>query len=51
MKMVFYPYANETHFHKKGFALGLFLKVRVFETRKWPITTVIYTAVFSVTAR
>ena len=24
-------------FHKKGCALGLILKVRVFETRKWPI--------------
>ena len=25
------------HFHKKGCALGLFLKMRVFGTRKWPI--------------
>ena len=50
MKMVFYPHANETHFHKKGFALGLVLKVRVFAARKWPITSIIYT-VFSVTAR
>ena len=24
-------------FHKKGCALGLILKVRVFGTRKWPI--------------
>ena len=26
--------ANETHFHKKGCALGLILKVRVFGIRK-----------------
>ena len=26
-----------SHFHKKGCALGLILKVRVFGTRKWPI--------------
>ena len=30
--------ANNTHFHKKSCALGLILKVRVFGTRKWPIT-------------
>ena len=30
-------HANKTHFHKKGCALGLILKVRVFRTRKWPI--------------
>ena len=33
MKMIFYSYANETHFHKKGFTLGLVVKVRVFGTR------------------
>ena len=27
----------KTHFHMKGFALGLVLKVRVFGTRKLPI--------------
>ena len=26
------------NFHKKGFALGLLLKVRVFGTLKWPVT-------------
>ena len=31
-------YANNTHFHKKSCALGLILKLRVFGTRKWPIT-------------
>ena len=31
-------YANNTHFHKKSDALGLILKVKVFGTRKWPIT-------------
>ena len=29
MKMIFYSHANETHFHEKGFALSLVLKVRV----------------------
>ena len=28
---------NKTHFHKKGCAPSLNLKVRVFGTRKWPI--------------
>ena len=37
MKMIFHSHANKTHFHKKGSALGLILKVRVFETQKWPI--------------
>ena len=38
MKMIFYSHANKTstrNFYKKG--LGLTLKVKVFETRKWPI--------------
>ena len=30
VKMVFYSDADKTHFHKKGFALSLVLKVRVF---------------------
>ena len=33
----FFSHANKTHFHNKGFALGLILKVRVFGTQKWPI--------------
>ena len=33
---VFYYHANKTYFHNKGFAFGLVLRVRVFETRKWP---------------
>ena len=36
--MIFYYHTNKTHFHKKGFALGLVLRVRVFLTRKWPIS-------------
>ena len=36
--MIFYYHANKTHFHKKGFALGFILRVRVFGTRKWPIS-------------
>ena len=37
MKMIFYYEANKTHFHNKGFALSLVLKVKFFGTRKWPI--------------
>ena len=37
MEMIFHSHANKTHFNQKGCALGLILKVRVFETRKWPI--------------
>ena len=37
MKMIFNYAANKTHFHNKGFALSLVLKVRFFGTRKWSI--------------
>ena len=37
MKMVLNSHANKTHFYKKGCALGLMLKVRLFGIRKWPI--------------
>ena len=37
MKIIFHSHANKTHFHKKGCAPSLILKVRVFGTRKWPI--------------
>ena len=47
MKMMFHSRANKTHFHKKGCALRLILKVRVFGTQKWPLVrdskTVTYT--------
>ena len=36
-KRFFYSHANKTHFHEKGFALSLVLKVRVFGTWKWHI--------------
>ena len=36
-KWFFYSHANKTHFYKKGCALRLILKARVFGTRKWPI--------------
>ena len=36
--MIFHSSANKTHFHKKGCALRLILKVRVFGTRKSPIS-------------
>ena len=35
--MIFHSYANKPHFHEKGCALGLILKVKVFGTRKGPI--------------
>ena len=37
MKMFFNYDANKTHFHTKGFALSVVLKVRFFGTWKWPI--------------
>ena len=37
IEIIFHSHANKTHFHKKGCALGLILKVTVFGTRKWPI--------------
>ena len=37
METIFHSYANKTHFLKKGCALVLILKVRVFGTRKWPM--------------
>ena len=37
MDIIFHTHANKTHFHKKGCAPSLILKVRVFGTRKWPI--------------
>ena len=37
MEMTFHSHANKTHFHKKGSAVGLILKVRVFGTREWLI--------------
>ena len=37
MEMIFHSHAKKTHFHKKGCAFGLILKVRVFGTRKSPI--------------
>ena len=36
MKMIFNYHGNKTHFHNRGFALSLVLKVRFFGTRKWP---------------
>lgn len=35
--MIFYYHSNKSYFHKKGFAIGLVLSVKVFGTRKWPI--------------
>ena len=40
MAIIFQSHANKTHFHSKGCAPSLILKVRVFGTRKWPIGTI-----------
>ena len=40
MKMIVHCDANKTNFHKKGCVLDVNLKVRVFGTRKWPISMV-----------
>ena len=39
VEMSFNYDANKTHFHNKGFALSLVLKVKLFGTRKWPNRT------------
>ena len=36
MEMTIHSYSSKTHFHKKGCALGLMLKVRGFGSWKWP---------------
>ena len=36
--MQFHSHANQSHFHKNGFALRLALKQRHKGTRKWPIS-------------
>ena len=41
MEKIFQSHANKTHFHQKGWALGLILKVSVFVIRKSPIQVVI----------
>ena len=46
VRIIFYFHVNElTHFHKKGCALSLVLKVRVLGTEKW------YTAVLFLSAQ
>ena len=41
LSCVFYYHANKTNSYKKGLALGLVLRVRVFGTQKWPIRSVL----------
>ena len=36
--MIFHSHAAKTHFDKEVCAIGLFVKVRVFGTQKWPIS-------------
>ena len=37
----FYSHAHKTHFHRKGFAFSLVLKMRVLRTQKWPLSETI----------
>ena len=46
MEIIFHSHANKTHFHKKGCAPSLILKVTVFGTRKWPINTLVFSKLF-----
>ena len=39
--MQFHFHANESHFHKNGFALRIALKQRHKGTRKWPINNML----------
>ena len=41
MEIIFHSHAFKTHFHKKGSAPSLILKVRVFGTRKWLICVIL----------
>ena len=45
--MIFNYDANKTHFHNKGFALSLVLKVRFFGTRKWTIVFLTFSLSFA----
>ena len=50
MKINFYSHSNITHLHKKGFAFGLVLKVRVLGPRECSITiNLAYFRAFSIT--
>ena len=42
MEIIFHSHANKTHFHKKGCAPSLILKVKVFGTRMWPILFILH---------
>ena len=42
MEIIFHSHANKTHFHKKGCAPSLILKVRVFGTGKWPVLFILH---------
>ena len=44
MEIIFHSHTNKTHFHKKGCAPSLILKVRVFGTLKWPIAVTVVVA-------
>ena len=47
VEMIFHSHANKTYFHKKGCALGLILKKRVFGTRKWPVRIILLVCWFA----
>ena len=47
VEMTFYYHANRTHFHNKGFAPGLVLKVRAFGTLKSPIVCILFSLIMN----
>ena len=49
MEMIFHSQTNKTHFHKKGCAPSLILKVSVFGTRMWPIELTTFILLTSLT--
>ena len=49
MEIIFHSQTNKTHFHKKGCAPSLILKVSVFGTRMWPIELTTFILLTSLT--
>ena len=47
MEIIFSFSCKQTHFHNKGCARGLILKVRIFGTRKWPNCVPVYFGYFN----
>ena len=46
-KIIFHSHANKTHFHKKGCAPSIIVKVRVFGSRKWTIVLLLFSFLYT----